>query len=184
MDIKKIVTILNYLAIKITYLTKLKAIKLLYFIDKAHLIRFGRFITNDDYVKLHQGPVHSYILYMINDPALWIRHERDLNYLRSNISFSNCKNRTIKSLKDPDLNELSLSEKKVIDTIISKYGHLHVGQLIELSHKEYFWDILDFNEHITAEKMVHNDISEEQKKELLLVLKEYKEEERILAAIN
>lgn len=68
MNVKKIVTVLNYLASKIGPVDKLKVVKLLYFIDKRHFIQYGRFVTNDCYIKMPLGPVPSNVLDVIDNP--------------------------------------------------------------------------------------------------------------------
>ncbi len=182
MNIKKIISILNYLSTKVNYLTKLKAVKLLYFADKEHLIRYGRFITGDFYKKLPYGPIPQQTLILIDDPNYIIFSRNLKNYLDENISFSDSRYRTISSKKKPDLEYISLSEIEILDEIIEKYKNLHPLQLADLSEKEYCFEHSEQLEIISIEKIIH-DIPEEQKKELLEVNKEYIEEERILSAI-
>ncbi|MCK4359669.1 MAG: SocA family protein [Candidatus Cloacimonetes bacterium] len=182
MNIKKIVTILNYLSTKIPYLTKLKVAKLLYFLDKEHFIRYGRFVTNDYYVKLKYGPVPTRILNIINNPNISLMHKSILNFLSSNISFGNEPNRTVKSRKSPDLDELSKSEIEVLDYIIEKYGRKHIGELINFCHKEFAWKNTQENEFFSVEDIIHN-LKEDRKQELLKVYEDYKTENKELRII-
>ena len=48
-DIKKITTVLAYLAQSVPGLTIQKAFCLMYFADKKHLIEYGRTVTGDNY---------------------------------------------------------------------------------------------------------------------------------------
>ena len=117
MKIRKIITLLNYLSQHIDCLTKLKAAKLIYFIDKFHLTQYGRFVTHDRYSKLPLGPVPSNILNLINDPYTSLTEE-DACFLNKNISFENTSYRTISSTSAPDLDELSDSETTIIQQVI------------------------------------------------------------------
>jgi len=165
MNLKKIITILDYFADRLGPLTKLKVIKLLYFLDKYHFTHYGRFITKDDYVHLPYGPIPSRILDIINDPQFNL-DEQHHSYLKSFISIESTKNRTITSKKKPDLDELSKSEIKAIDSIIKKYGELSESKLIELTHKEQAYIKTSSNEKLRAEDMIDN-MEESRKRELL-----------------
>jgi len=135
MDIKKIITILNYLSLHVPNLCKLKASKLLYFADKEHFIKYGRFITGDVYKRLKYGPIPSNILNIINRPESLSKEQYD--YLNNNITFRNNRLRTILNKCDPDLDELSDSEIEILDQIINKFKSWSSFDLFKLSHKEY-----------------------------------------------
>lgn len=164
MDIKKIITILNYLSINVPNLCKLKASKLLYFADKEHFIKYGRFITGDVYKRLKYGPIPSNILNIINRPESLPKEQ--YNYLDHNITFSNNSNRTILNKCDPEMDELSDSEIEILDRIINKFKFCSSMDLYKLSHKEYAWLNSKPNETLTPEKIAHG-INKEQLKELL-----------------
>ena len=51
---------LNYLALKSGgRINKMKALKLIFFSDRYHLRKYGRPITNDEYLAMEYGPVAS-----------------------------------------------------------------------------------------------------------------------------
>jgi uncharacterized phage-associated protein len=172
MNIRKIVTILNYLSTKLVSLDKLKAVKLLYFIDKLHLLEYGRFVTDDVYIKMKYGPVPTRILDIINDSDNLFNDDKKYLNKYINIDSNNFKN--ITSKKSPDLNELSKSEIKIIDKVLEEYGKFSSNKLIDISHKEYAWinaqnqDPLNFDDIII-------DLPEDKKEELLEHYREYKE---------
>lgn len=182
MNIRKIVTILNYLSLRVNYLTKLKVSKLLYIADKEHFIRCGRFITNDRYVKMKNGPVPTRILNIINEPDIYIAEPSNRRYLKHNISFSKDNKRIIKSNRRPDLNELSNSEIQVLDKIIKKYGKLHISKLVDITHNEFAWINASDAGFLSTKDIVH-EIKEGRKQELLKVYEEYKNEDIELKTI-
>src|SRR5437763_15889947 len=54
---EKMVATLTFLAQRVSDLDAMKAVKLLFFADKAHLRKFGRPILGDAYYGLEHGPV-------------------------------------------------------------------------------------------------------------------------------
>ena len=96
MNIKKLVTVLDYLALKLGSIDKLKAVKLLYYIDKNHFIEYGRFVTNDTYLKLPYGPVPTRILDILNDNENNMFAD-EKKYLDKYINIDSNTNRNIKS---------------------------------------------------------------------------------------
>jgi uncharacterized phage-associated protein len=58
-DKEKAIEAIVYLANRLDKPTKLKIFKLLYFADKLHMSRYGRFIVGDYYVAMKHGPVPS-----------------------------------------------------------------------------------------------------------------------------
>ena len=169
MDIKKLTTLLAYLSEKLGPTTKLKAVKLLYFIDKAHLLEYGRFVTDDTYVKLPYGPVPTRILDIINEKEALFENEK--TYLNQYLKIENNKNRTMHCKKTPDLEELSKSELKVIDQVIAQYGKLSLGKLLDESHKEKAWLNAEPHNDLSIEDMI-SDLPQEKKKELAPPLKD------------
>jgi uncharacterized phage-associated protein len=166
MNIKKIITILGYLADSLGPITKLKVVKLFYYIDKNHLINYGRVITKDDYIHLPLGPIPTRILDIINDPEFYLDTE-SVRYLYQYLVIDlTSKFRTTTSIKKPDLDELSQSEIKTIDTVIEQYGRFTEGQLIDLTHKEKAYLKSASNDKLQIEDII-DGIAEQKKKELL-----------------
>ena len=54
-----------YVASKLQETTFHRIVKLLYFADKLHLERYGRFITGDRYIAMEYGPVPSNVYDML-----------------------------------------------------------------------------------------------------------------------
>jgi uncharacterized phage-associated protein len=182
MNIRKIVTILNYLSHNVPALTKMKASKLLYFIDKTHFIDFGRFVTFDQYVKMEYGPVPSRILNIINSPEEFILDKDNRKFFFENITISDDKKRMLKGKCKADTDELSKSELLVTDKIIKKYGKFTVGQLVDISHKEFAWQNAGDADYLSVEDMIHG-IEESRRKELTVLYHAEKYDNHLLSHI-
>lgn len=169
MNIKKITTILAYLSKKIDRLTKLKALKIIYFIDKFHLMEYGRSVLTLDYKKLQYGPVPEQILNIIDNPNAL--KPSDHNYLEEYIEFAQDKYRTISAKKPPDLLELSKSELKIIDKVINEYGHKTPKELVDITHKELAWINAPWYSRLDIKDIV-DGLNKKAKNELILNLNE------------
>ncbi len=141
-DIDKLIDILVLLAKNGQTLTKLRITKLLYFIDKYHLKKYGRFVLNDKYYRLQYGPIPSLTLNYINDffsPI--IRFSGKIigrGPLHKYFSAAKHRNQDVLKVKkeDVNLNSLSGSELEAIEQIIKRYGNLSTPKLIDISHND------------------------------------------------
>ena len=111
---------------------KKKLAKLLYFADFDLYEKSQQSITGDVYRALPMGPVPSALQgitsEMTKKKMLGVdRVEEREGYNATEI---------FKSLIEPDLSVFSDEEKKMLDRVILKYGHLNGRQLEELSHAE------------------------------------------------
>jgi uncharacterized phage-associated protein len=177
MNFKKVVTILAYFTNEIGPVDKLKACKLLYFIDKLHLIEFGRFVTEDIYFKLPYGPVPSQVLDILNDKKNLFEDEK--KYLQKYLSIGNDQNKTIKCKSEPDLNELSESETIIINRVIKEYGRYPSGKLIDIIHKEPAWENANEHEKISLYDMI-GELPVERKETLIEIINEDNETKKAL----
>lgn len=125
--------------------------KLLYFADRLHLERYGRFICGDDYVAMKHGPVPSRVYDMLKV----IRDGYDY------ISFPEIKGAfrvqeyTVIPQRKPDFEWLSDSEIKCLNESIAAYDKCTFGQLTKLSH-DAAWSSADENDFISLEAIVHS----------------------------
>ncbi|MFH1386357.1 MAG: Panacea domain-containing protein [bacterium] len=169
MNIRKVVAVLGCLADELGPIDKLKACKLLYYIDKLHLIEYGRFVTGDIYFKLPLGPIPSQVLDIINERGNLFKEEEA--YLRRYLIIGSDKNRTIKCKNKPDLKELSESETIIIQRVINEYGRYTSSRLVDISHKENSWQNASEHGEISAYDMI-DELPAERKKALVEILKE------------
>ena len=141
-ELDKFITCMSIFAQKVKDFDKLKACKLLYYVDKIHLLKYGRPVFGDLYKHLPYGPVPTQALFIMNE----IIHENNKTsdipdvqkdvkeYLKVNKLFK--KHPVFEAHKEPNLEYLSLSEQEAIQETIKKYGHLKGGQLIDKTHKD------------------------------------------------
>lgn len=169
MNFKKVITVLSYITNELGPVDKLKACKLLYYIDKLHLIEYGRFVSNDVYFKLPYGPIPSQVLDILNDNKNLFEDEKD--YLNKYIAIGNDQNKTIKCKNKPDLNELSESEVTIINRVVKEYGHYPSVKLIDISHKEPAWKNANEHEKISLYDLI-SELPGERKEALLELIKE------------
>src|SRR5579884_2008689 len=111
----------------------LKLIKLLYFIDREALLRWGRPVTTDRYVSMDNGPVVSKIYSLIQEPR---PGRRSVWYSL----VSEPKNYEVSLLQDPPPDdELSVAEERLIDEMFLKLGRKSRWELVDLSHELPEW---------------------------------------------
>lgn len=99
--------------------------KLLYFADKLHLERYGRFITGDNYVAMEYGPVPSHAYNMMQHPRIYrapfsVDRKHDIPFIIPN--------------RDADIDELSQSDINCLDEVIAKYGDKTFNAKTNASH--------------------------------------------------
>ena len=167
-DIEKLIDILVILAKNNQPLTKLRISKLLYFIDKNHLRKYGRFVLNDRYHRLPLGPIPSITLNYINDffkPTVRIAGRKiGKNPLENYFSAAKWRNYDVLKLKkDINFGSLSESEVEVVGYIIGKYGNVSTSTLVNISHNEKTWKETSEPNEIEP-KLFLDGLQEEKKK--------------------
>jgi len=183
-NIKKITVVLARIAQSMDDLTKLKLMKVLYFIDKEHLIQYGRFVTGEHYVKMQFGPVSTDILTIIeNIEGLGDEcplSPEDREYFLGHLGVGSDKYRRITCIKAPDLDELSESEIEVVDQIVARYRTTTARELVEISHHESAW-LNAFDLGTLRYEDILDGVDPERKAALLSLLKEDAEYDAVLS---
>lgn len=134
------------------------------------MIQYGRFVTNDTYIKLPYGPAPTRILNIINE--IESLFDDEIEYITEYMDIdTHNSHRTMTSKKEPDLMELSKSEIIICDDIIDKYGHLPAMDLVHKSHEEYAYIHTEELGNISVKDMIH-DLPDDEKDELIEYLKE------------
>jgi uncharacterized phage-associated protein len=111
----------------------LKLIKMLYFLDREALLRWGRPVTTDRYISMDNGPVVSRIYDLIREePApgtdtVW-RH-----YISAPQEW------VVALIEEPETDELSRVEEELIDEIYAAYGKMTRWDLVRVSHELPEW---------------------------------------------
>jgi uncharacterized phage-associated protein len=144
-DWAKAVEVLLYVTTRVPNLYH--ALKVLYFADKQHLARYGRFIYGDTYVAMRHGPVPSAaydVLKEARGDALCPTgcHAEELFAPEGNEFFPR---------RDADLDMLSESDIECLDEAIAEYGHLAIGALKQVSHEDPAFQAVDENDAMTIE---------------------------------
>ncbi|MFM6190109.1 MAG: Panacea domain-containing protein [Planktothrix sp.] len=138
--------------------------KVLYFADKEHLEKYGRFIFGDSYYAMKHGPVPSQIYDLLKlvrgdlSPSFQPSQEISEQVLHA---FKIVDNHNIKKLREPKKDFLSESDLECLEHSATKYGSLSFAELTELSH-DRAWESADENDIINVEDIIKTfDNSEE-----------------------
>jgi len=187
-DIEKLIDILVLFAKNKQQLNKLRINKLLYFIDKYHIRKYGRFVLNDRYNRLPLGPIPSLTLNYINDffkPTVRISGKKiGRNPLEEYFSAAKWRNYDVLKLKkDVNLNSLSDSELEAVDYIIKKYGNYSVSRLVNISHNDKTWKETSEPKEIDPELFLEN-IPEEKKEAIKKLWEIDQENDSIHSLLN
>lgn len=135
-DYRKATQALNYFAQQEGgQVNKMKALKLIYFADRYHLRKYGRLITNDNYLAMEHGPVPSASkdIAEAND-YLDDEHEAySLQFIKP------LDNLVLSSLREPDNSVLSDSDVEALRFAWDNFGHYDQFELRDLTHNYPEW---------------------------------------------
>ncbi len=135
-DHKKATQCLNYLAVKQGgSIDKLKALKLIFFADRYHLRKYGRFIVNDIYFAMEHGPVASSTKDIADNSDFLGQDEKDYSkrYIKKDTRHK------IASVKSVDEDVFSDSDLEALDFAWDKFGEYSNFDLAELAHLYPEW---------------------------------------------
>jgi len=136
-DYEKATQALNYIAKKEGgAISKLKAVKLIWLVDRYHIRKYGRPITNDTYFAMKYGPVGSSVKDLAECSDFLAVQER--NYLNKYLECDDDSN-LVKSIDDVDDEVFSESEIEALDAIFDAFGNKTASQLVNISHKYPEW---------------------------------------------
>lgn len=146
-NLKKLIDILVIFARNNQELTKLRINKLLYFMDKLHLQKYGRLVLNDRYVSLRLGPVAELTNNIINDfieselyyPTRWGKYKGNILSEFFRIGKNKRGHDMLILKKESEFKTLSKSEKEVINEVIAKYGRKKTSDLVNITHRDVVW---------------------------------------------
>jgi uncharacterized phage-associated protein len=117
---------------------KHKLMKILYFADQKHLVRYGRFITGDRYIAMEYGtvPSKSYDIVKANTQAPSLFQFIDKNTIAANYL--------------PNIDQFSESDLECLRESIDENKNLSFSELVEKSHKQAY-DKAGLNNEILIE---------------------------------
>lgn len=154
LDYKKLIACLTYFAQHSNDLTKLKAVKLLYFLDKNHLLKHGRPVLGDNYVRMGYGPVPSMTLDIINEiidenqSRVKMLDPENRQYFDKFLKIKPAKYATLSAINDPDLTVLSETEREALSETVKVYGRYATSTLVDKSHNDATCKRTELNHYI------------------------------------
>jgi len=134
---KKAVQALNYFATKEGgVINKMKAIKLIWLSDRAHIRRYGRPIIMDEYFALPFGPIPSNTKDLAENNDVFTS-EDEANYRNQYIETVN--KYKFRSIEPIDEKVFSKTDLMVLEKVFSVFGNLTEFDLSNLSHEFPEW---------------------------------------------
>ena len=168
--IKKVANALIFFIDKrVRFLTKTKFIKMMFFVDKLHLEKYGRSVFSDSYLKYQNGPVPSLTLNIIDALAGNCDIEDDIGEFAKEFSSYvtvQCKYNTERNknmtifLKKSGFNEriFSKSEIETLNIIADKYIYTSIDDIIEETHNTKEFQITPMYNIITKKSMAGDNM--------------------------
>lgn len=108
-----------------------KIFKILYFADRYHLAHYGRAITNDNYVAMEHGPVPSFVYDVFKAVRGDGYYCEDLRFFYDAL---NVEGRNVKSLANPEMDNLSVSDVECLNKSIDENRNRDFSSLSRISH--------------------------------------------------
>ena len=135
-DFKKATQALNYLAMNFGgKINKMQAIKLIYFADRYHLRKYGRPVTNDEYVAMEYGSVGSKTKDIAENTTFLdkIESEYSTRYIKNPDQYD------IQSINEVDMDVFSDSDTEALDFAINNLRRFDQYDLAKISHAYPEW---------------------------------------------
>lgn len=126
--------------------------KIMYFADRIHLEKYGRFICGDRYVAMKHGPVPSRTYELLKR----VRDDDFTQFSKTPLAkqaFVIQDQFIVKPLRTANLDLLSDSDLECLNQAIEQYGQLSIQQLTQLSH-DSAWHAADESDCITVEHII------------------------------
>ncbi|MEK6756465.1 MAG: Panacea domain-containing protein [Bacteroidota bacterium] len=157
---KKAAQALNFLAIKAGgRISKLRALKLIFFADRYHLRKYGRPITNDEYFAMPYGPVASSVKDIAEFSEFLGDSERE--YASSFIKPSG---HDVVSKGEYDKKIFSNSDLESLEFAWKKFGRVNDFRLAKITHLYPEWKKHEsalVEKSVTRVKMRYEDFFED-----------------------
>ncbi len=143
-----------YIAQKVDEPTFHRISKIMYFADRKHLERYGRFICGDSYVAMKHGPVPSEIYDILkavrSDTVLSLKPYESAKKVQS--AFSVQEPYEVKNFREANLDFFSESDLECLNFSIENYRNLSFDELTKLSHDQA-WEAANENDFIEIEQI-------------------------------
>jgi hypothetical protein len=134
-DFQKVTQAMTYIANRFTgkRLTRIRLMKLLWAADRYHVRKYGRLVTNPNYVAMKLGPVHSTALNIADEAGYGEPYD---SYARSYLRKSQHENH---SIQGPDTNKLSKSDIEALEFGLNHFAAVDRWELSKLTHDYPEW---------------------------------------------
>jgi len=135
-------------------LDKLSLLKLIFFADKYHMMKYARSITNDTYYAMKYGPVASNVKNILDFDFL---SEDEKEYVEKYL-VKNGNQIDIKE-KFKKYNMLSETDKEALKFAYENFGKYKAFDLVDITHKFYEWKRFkkSLENGLTREKILEED---------------------------
>ena len=135
-------------------LDKLSLLKLIFFADKYHMMKYARSITNDTYYAMKYGPVASNMKNILDFDFLGDNEKRYIEkYLVKNGNQIDIKEKFEK------FNMLSDTDKEGLEFAYENFGEYKTFDLVDITHNFYEWKRFEksLENGLTREKILEED---------------------------
>lgn len=149
-DVEKAIETIIYIAGHAPHPDIYHVLKIMYFADKEHLSKYGRFICNDTYIAMNNGPVPSGAYDIIKHVRGDGYHPCVDQHAENSFEVRKRPDYKIIPLRNFDSDLLSESDIECLNKAITQYGSLTFDRLKELSHDGAF-NSADENDEISIE---------------------------------
>jgi len=139
---------------KNTALDKLSILKLIFFADKYHMMKYARSITNDTYYAMQYGPVASNVKNILDFDFIG---DDEKVYIEKYL-FKDGNNINIRE-KFKNYNMLSETDKEALEFAYENFGEYKTFDLVDITHKFYEWKRFEnsLKNGLTREKILEED---------------------------
>ena len=112
----------------------IKLIKLMYYIDRAALVNWGRSVTFDSIISMNHGMVLSQTLNLITGGVRFNKHSQWNQFVAPPVDYE-----VAVTDVETDYDELSDSEEALVRKVFEKHGKKSRWTLVNLHHKLPEW---------------------------------------------
>lgn len=130
--------------------------KILFYADKDHLIRYGRPILGDAYIKMEHGPVPSGVRDLLTRNSFL--PEDLLNAISDAVVPLDGRQPAVVKNREPITEVFSQTDLECLGRAFDQYAYMSFGQLRDLSHQERAWLDASINGEMDYGLMIDEDM--------------------------
>lgn len=115
--------------------------KLFYFLDFAHVKKYGIPVTYDNYVNLEHGPIPSTILNLVNEAIYDVDNSvlADTVFFEKPVNFEMYRMKALREFSELDEDCFKPSELEVLSAVCKRFGDKNTKFIEDASHQEAPW---------------------------------------------